>query len=94
MGGGGFLGGLFGGGGSKPDTSAYEKQLAEQREATRKAEEATRKAEEEAAKLKEQQEAEERAMSRAQAGRAGTILTGALGDESTSSVKRKTLLGA
>lgn len=86
MGGGGFLGGLFGGG-SKPDTSAYEKQLAEQREATRKAEE-------EAAKLKEQQEAEERAMSRAQAGRAGTILTGASGDESTSSVKRKTLLGA
>lgn len=86
MGGGGFLGGLFGGG-SKPDTSAYERQLEEQREATRKAEE-------EAAKLKAQQEAEEKAMSRAKAGRMGTILTGATGDESTTGVKRKSLLGA
>lgn len=79
------MGKLFGG--SKPDTSAYERQLAEQREAARKAEE-------EAAKLKAQQEAEEKAMAKAKAGRAGTILTGASGDESTSSVKRKTLLGA
>lgn len=86
MGGGGFLGGLFGGG-NKPDTSAYDRQLAEQREATRKAEE-------EAAQLKAQQEAEEKAMARGKAGRLGTILTGATGDESTSSVKRKTLLGA
>lgn len=75
------------GGGSKPDTSAYDKQLAEQREAARKAEE-------EAAALKAQQKAEEQAMAKAKQGRAGTILTGASGDESTESVKRKTLLGA
>lgn len=72
---------------SKPDTSAYDKQLAEQREAARKAEE-------EAAALKAQQKAEEQAMAKAKQGRAGTILTGASGDESTESVKRKTLLGA
>lgn len=80
------MGKLFGGG-RKPDTSAYERQLAEQREAARKAEQ-------EAAELKAQQEAEEQAMAKAKQGRAGTILTGASGDESTASVKRKTLLGA
>lgn len=79
------MGGLFGG--SKPDTSAYEKQLEEQRKAAEEAEA-------EAAKLKAQQEAEEQAMAKAKQGRAGTILTGAQGDESTASVKRKTLLGA
>lgn len=84
---GGFVSKIFGGGSSKPDTSAYDRQLAEQREAARKAEE-------EAATLKAQQEAEERAMAKVKQGRAGTILTGASGDESTSSVKRKTLLGA
>lgn len=80
------MGKLFGGS-SKPDTSAYERQLAEQREAARKAEE-------EAAKLKAQQEAEEQAIAKAKQGRAGTILTGAQGDESTAGVKRKSLLGA
>lgn len=79
------MGRLFGG--HKPDTSAYEKQLAEQRAAAEKAEK-------EAAELKAQQEAEEQAMAKAKQGRAGTILTGAQGDESTTSVKRKTLLGA
>lgn len=86
MGGGGFLGGLFGGG-RKPDTSAYDRQLAEQKAAAEKAEK-------EAAELKAQQEAEEQAMAKAKQGRAGTILTGAQGDESTASVKRKSLLGA
>lgn len=90
---GGFVRKVFGGGG-KPDTSAYDRQLAEQREAARKAEEEARKAEEEAAKLKAQQKTEEQAMAKAKQGRASTILTGASGDESTSSVKRKTLLGA
>lgn len=80
------MGGLFGGG-SKPDTSAYERQLEEQRKAAEEAEK-------EAAELKAQQEAEEQAMAKAKQGRAGTILTGAQGDESTASVKRKSLLGA
>lgn len=79
------MGGLFGG--SKPDTSAYDRQLAEQKAAAEKAEQ-------EAAELKAQQEAEEEAMAKAKQGRAGTILTGAQGDESTASVKRKSLLGA
>lgn len=88
---GGFVKKVFGGGGSKPDTSAYDRQLAEQKAAAEKAEK-------EAAELKAQQEAEEKALReadvRAKQGRAGTILTGASGDESTTSVKRKSLLGA
>lgn len=83
---GGFVRKAFGGG-SKPDTSAYDRQLAEQRAAAEKAEK-------EAAELKAQQEAEEEAEARAKQGRAGSILTGASGDESTTSVKRKSLLGA
>lgn len=75
------------GGGSKPDTSAYDRQLAEQKAAAEKAEQ-------EAEALKAQQKTEEQAMARAKQGRASTILTGASGDESTESVKRKTLLGA
>ncbi len=78
---------IFGGGSSKPDTSAYDRQLAEQKAAAEKAEK-------EAAELKVQQKAEEEAMAKAKQGRAGTILTGASGDESTTSVKRKSLLGA
>ena len=69
---------VFGGGSSKPDTSAYDRQLAEQKAAAEKAEK-------EAAELKAQQEAEEKALREADA-RAG--------DESTASVKRKSLLGA
>lgn len=84
---GGFVSKVFGIGSSKPDTSAYDRQLAEQKAAAEKAEQ-------EAAELKAQQEAEEQAMARAKQGRAGTILTGSQGDESTASVKRKTLLGA
>lgn len=80
MGGGGFLG--MGGSPSKPDTSAYERQLAEQREATRVAEE-------KAARVKS--EADDAAR-RQSAGRLNTLLTGA-GDEDTSMVKRKSLLG-
>ena len=80
------MGKLFGGG-RKPDTSAYDRQLAEQKAAAEKAEK-------EAAELKAQQEAEEQAMAKVKQGRAGTILTGASGDESTLSVKRKSLLGA
>ena len=84
---GGFISKVFGGGSSKPDTSAYDRQLAEQKAAAEKAEQ-------EAAELKAQQEAEEQAMAKAKQGRAGTILTGAQGDESTANVKRKSLLGA
>lgn len=87
---GGFVRKVFGGG-SKPDTSAYDRQLAEQKAAAEKAEK-------EAAELKAQQKAEEEALreadARAKQGRAGTILTGASGDGSTTSVKRKSLLGA
>ena len=81
-GGGGFLG--LGGGGSKPDTSAYERQLAEQKAATeaKEAETARKQAESDAA------------YERQIAGRANTILTGVGGDASTKAVKRKTLLGA
>lgn len=81
-GGGGFLG--LGGGGSKPNTSAYDRQMAEQRAATEKAER-------EAAELKASQDAAEE---RRRAGRGSLLATGATGDETTTQVKRKTLLGA
>lgn len=78
-GGGGFLG--FGS--KKPDTSAYEQQLAEQRAATEKAER-------EAAELKASQNAAEE---RRKAGRGSLLATGTQGDKTTMAVKRKTLLG-
>lgn len=83
-GGGGFLGlgGGGGGGSSKPDNSAYERQLAEQREATAKAE----------AEAERMKKAQDEAYKRQTEGRRYTILSG--GDEDTSAVKRKTLLGA
>ena len=68
----------------KPDTSAYDKQLAEQKEAAQIAEA-------EAARLKEKQDA---ADARRLQGRASLLATGASGDERTTSVKRKSLLGA
>lgn len=79
-GGGGFLG-L--GSKPKPDTSAYDRQLAEQRAATEKAEK-------EAAELKANQNAAEE---RRKAGRGSLLASGPTGDESTANVKRKTLLG-
>ena len=79
-GGGGFLG-L--GGSKKPDTSAYEQQLAEQRAATEKAER-------EAAELKASQNAAE---DRRKTGRGSLLATATQGDEITTAVKRKTLLG-
>lgn len=80
-GGGGFLG--LGSKPKQPDTSAYERQLAEQRAATEKAEK-------EAADLKKSQDDAER---RRAAGRGSLVATGPTGDEMTTSVKRKTLLG-
>ena len=69
---------------SKPDTSAYDRQLAEQKAAAEKAEA-------EAARLKQQQAD---ADARRREGRASLIATSAEGDESTERVKRKSLLGA
>lgn len=75
---------------SKPDTSAYDRQLAEQKAAAEAAEA-------EAAKLKaEQQAADQRrqdAMMADRAGRTSLIATSSMGDESTGRVKRKSLLG-
>lgn len=68
----------------KPDTSAYDRQLAEQKAATEKAEA-------EAARLTKQQA---EADARRRGGRASLIATSAEGDESTERVKRKSLLGA
>lgn len=69
---------------SKPDTSAYDRQLAEQKAAAEKAEA-------EAARLKEQQQA---ADARRKEGRLSLLASGAQGDDNTTSVKRKSLLGA
>lgn len=74
---------VFGGGAKKPDTSAYDKQLEEQRKATEKAEA-------EAARLKADQDAAEE---RRKQGRSSLIKTSATGDMDTTSVKRKSLLG-
>lgn len=79
---GGAIDKVFGGGSSKPDNSAYERQLEEQRKATeaaeRKAEAADRRAREQREKLA--------------AGRAATILTGGEGD--TQITTRKPTLGS
>lgn len=75
----------------KPDTSAYDRQLAEQKAATEKAEA-------EAAKLKAEQEAADQrrqdAMMADRAGRTSLIATSSKGDASMDRVKRKSLLGA
>ena len=68
---------------SKPDTSSYDRQLADQKEAAQIAEA-------EAARLKEKQDA---ADARRLQGRASLLATGVSGDESMTSVKRKSLLG-
>lgn len=66
---------------SKPDTSAYDRQLAEQRAATEKKEKeaAAKQAEIDAANARRQE--------------LSLINTSAAGDTNTSKVKRKTLLG-
>lgn len=82
---------VFGISTKKPDTSAYDRQIAEQKAATEKAEA------EAAAKQAEMDEANKRreqAAAYGAAGRTSLIQTGAEGDTSTSSVRRKTLLGA
>lgn len=61
---------VFGGGSSKPDTSAYEAQLEEQRKATEAAEAKAAAAD---ARARDQQQ-------RLQQGRAATIFTGGEGD--------------
>ena len=82
---------VFGISTKKPDTSAYDRQLAEQKAATEKAEA------EAAAKQAEMDEANKRreqAAAYAASGRTSLVQTSAQGDTSTSSVRRKTLLGA
>ncbi len=81
---------VFGISTKKPDTSAYDRQLAEQKAATEKAEAeaAAKQAEIDAANKRRGQAAAYAANSHS------LIQTGAKGDTSASSVRRKTLLGA
>jgi hypothetical protein len=73
---------IFGGGSSKPDTSAYEAQLEEQRKATEAAEAKAAAAD---ARAKDQQQ-------RLQQGRAATIFTSGEGD--TNIKTKKPTLGS
>ena len=88
---------VFGISTKKPDTSAYDRQIAEQKAATEKAEAeaAAKQAEMDAANQRREQANQRREQAAAYdaAGRTSLIRTGAEGDMSTTSVKRKTLLG-
>ena len=88
---------VFGISTKKPDTSAYDRQLAEQKAATEKAEAeaAAKQAEIDAANKRREQENTRREQAAAYAANSRSLIqTSAQGDTSTSSVRRKTLLGA